>query len=279
MIVSKSDLTVTIKFKTIHLRSWSVLKEYFSGKRSGIWDTAWMQVGLITALGGLLRLVGLLHGLQENFLYHPDTYITLNEVWTKFLGRDWLAGSYNGAFYNLLLSHMIGITETLIRSLGITPGSWSLVQISTVASLLAAILGTATIPIVYLLGLNAYNKTTGVLAALFLSICPLHTFQSHYPYRDVPMVFFLTLTLLFCIRIIKKPTLVSSTLGGVAAVLTVGLKPAGLVITVPLIIALIISLIPGEKELVALYPHRIYDRPGPDLFCSRRRQLPILYSG
>lgn len=236
------------KLKTFHLRSWTVLKEYVSNAGRVVWGTAWMQISLITALGGLLRLFGLLHGLQENFLYHPDTNITLNEVWPKFLGQNWLAGSYNGAFYNLLLSYLIGIAETLIRLLGYTPGAWSIEQISTIASLLAAILGTATIPIVYLLGLNAYNKTTGVLAALFLSLCPLHTFHSHYPYRDVPMVFFLTLTLLFCIRIIKKPTLVVSTLGGAAAILTVGLKPAGLVIIVPLMVALSMALYRERKS-------------------------------
>jgi len=219
----------------------ATLKEQLSGMGWGVMKTAWIQIGLITVLGAMLRLFGVLHGLQENFLYHPDTNITLNEVWSKFLGQDWLSGSYNGAFYNLFLSHMIGIIENLIRFLGYSPAAWSIGQISSIASLLSVILGTATIPIVYLVGRHAYNKTTGVLAALFLSLCPLHTFHSHYPYRDIPMVFFLTLTLLLCIRIIKKPTLLNLILVGLAAILTVGMKPAGLVILVPLVIALIMA--------------------------------------
>lgn len=213
-----------------------------------------MQIGFITVLGGLLRLFGLLHGLQENFLYHPDTVITLNEVWPKYLGEGWLSGSYNGAFYNLLLSYMIGIIETLIRFLGYSPGPWSIEQISSIASLFAATLGTATIPVVYLLGRETYNEKSGVIAAILLSFCPLHSFQSHYPYRDIPMVFFLTLTLLFCIKIIKKPTLLTTTLGGIAAIITVGMKPAGLVIIVPMLVALTIAIYQARRRWWVFLP-------------------------
>jgi tetratricopeptide (TPR) repeat protein len=224
------------------------MMEHFSAIRLASRGNTWLWVGLITAIGAALRLFGILHGFQEDFLYHPDTHITLNEVWPKVLGEDWLKGSYNGAFYNLLLSKSISLAESIIQFLGYSHWVWSMGQIAVVASLFAALFGTMTIPVVYCLGSKAYDRSTGVLAALFISLCPLHTFQSHYPYRDVPMVFFLSLTLLFCLKILNKPSLTALFLGGISALLTIGLKPAGLVVMVPLAAALALGFYHREKK-------------------------------
>jgi tetratricopeptide (TPR) repeat protein len=201
-------------------------------------ENPWVMVGIITLLGAFLRLFGILHGLQENFLYHPDTHITLNEVWPKFVGENWLKKSYNGPFYDYFISQVIGFSESLIQFLGRFPSPWSIEEVAALASFFAALLGTATIPVVYLIGVNSFNRMTGTLAALLTSLCPLQTLHSHYPYRDVPMVFFLALTLFFSLRIIKKPNLLNIGLGGLTALLTVGLKPAGILVLIPLFVAL-----------------------------------------
>ncbi len=156
--------------------------------------TYWVQILVITFIGAILRFWGILHGFQENYIYHPDAMYVLGDVWRLYLGGEWAIGTYAGPFYYLLLVYPLKLIEFITGFLGFQP-EWSFEFIASVNSLVTATLGTLTIPIVYLLASKAYNKSSGILAALIFSVCPLHSFHSHYHYRDVLMVFFLCITL------------------------------------------------------------------------------------
>ncbi len=193
----------------------------------------WLHLALIVLVGAALRFWGILHGFADGFIYHPDTGRGLGDAWHQYLGASPLRRTRFGAAYLTLLGVLMWSLDSAARFLG-SPLSWSFELIAAAASLLGATIGTATIPIVYLLGARAYGKATGLLAAALVSVDPLHSFHSHYPYRDVPMVFFLTVTLVACDAILKRPTAVRFLLGGVAAAITVALKPAGIVVVAPL---------------------------------------------
>lgn len=64
-----------------------------------------------------------------------------------------------------------------------------------------AIIGTASVYIVYLLGKRIINERAGLFAAFFLGFSMLHIFSSHLVDVDVSMCFLLLLSFLFMIRI------------------------------------------------------------------------------
>src|SRR5262249_35642850 len=113
--------------------------------------------------------------------------------------------------------------------------------VGAVLALSTSTLGILPIPAIYLPGARAFGRRVGLLAAAFLAVSPLHSFHSHYPYRDVPMVLALTLTLTACIALATRPSALIYAAAAVGAGLTIALKPAGLVLTPPLATALLLA--------------------------------------
>ena len=62
-----------------------------------------------------------------------------------------------------------------------------------------ATLGTATVALVYFIGLR-WGTRTRSLAASLMAVMPLHVRESHYVLTDVPVTFFVTLTFLLALR-------------------------------------------------------------------------------
>ncbi len=58
------------------------------------------------------------------------------------------------------------------------------------ARAIVALLGTATIPVVYLAGKELFNRRTGLFAAWFMAVAFLHVRNSHYATNDVAATFF-----------------------------------------------------------------------------------------
>jgi len=87
--------------------------------------------------------------------------------------------------------------------------------------LVAATLGTATVPLVYCLGRKVYSTRVGLVAALFLAFAPLHVEFSHYVKTYAPMTFVATLGLLAAWLAYEhgglKRYLLAGTLAGTAA--------------------------------------------------------------
>jgi hypothetical protein len=63
------------------------------------------------------------------------------------------------------------------------------------ARLLGALVGTATIVVVFLLGLRLYGRQVALGAALFMAVAPLAVRDAHYIKLDVPVTFFAALSL------------------------------------------------------------------------------------
>lgn len=66
--------------------------------------------------------------------------------------------------------------------------------------LLAAVMGIATIALVYLLGKLLYGRRAGVIAALLIALMPYHVLVSRQVLLDGPMTFYATLTLYLIAR-------------------------------------------------------------------------------
>ncbi len=198
------------------------------------------MVAAVTLLGAAFRFWGVFHGFREGYLYHPDAYFVVHSGWHHLLGAPWREGLF-GPVYGALLWSVLRAIDALGRFAGY-PLEWSFEGIAAAASLMGATLGTATIPLIYVLGRRAFDPATGVLAAALLAVAPLHAFQSHYPYRDVPMTFLLALSLIACVPLAGRAGVWRLLVAAAAVVATAAAKPAGLVAAAPLAVAIGIGL-------------------------------------
>lgn len=100
---------------------------------------------------------------------------------------------------------------------------------------LTAVMGTATVWVVYQVGLR-WSGATALLAAAMFAVMPLHVRESHFVLTDVPVTFFVMLTLLMALRAHERATTRAFALAGAAAGLAAATKYNGvLAVLIPLL--------------------------------------------
>ena len=198
----------------------------------------------VIILAAALRLWGIEWGLptaRHYFSYHPDETLVLLAA----MKVNPLAGALDPGFYNYgslyiylvniamfaaTLTGMIQLPDDIFSNIG------EFAKLYMAGRFVAAALGIATVYLVYTLGRRAYGREVGLLAALFMAITPLHVMHSKFLAVDVPATFFVTLALVFAIRITDGHRLRDYLLSGLFAGLAAGTKyNAGLVILAPII--------------------------------------------
>lgn len=201
----------------------------------------------IILLGFVLRIAGINFGLPD--IYHADEPIVVNHA------MAYGSGDFNPHFFNIppLVSYLLfffyGLTYLVGNILKIfnSPDDFALLFLRDpsyfyiIGRLICGVFfGTASIFVIYKLAKKMFSEQVALLSALFLSVCFLHVQQSHYIYVDVPMVFFVLLTCLFAVSIIKNPTprnyLLAACFAGIAtatkynAALVFAVVPAALIV-------------------------------------------------
>jgi len=96
--------------------------------------------------------------------------------------------------------------------------------------LVTALLGTATVLVVYALGALLHNRWTGATAAFLLAILPFHVRASREAFLDAPLGFFLALSVLLFALWTRKPTKVRALLCGLAVAATIFAKLPGILV-------------------------------------------------
>lgn len=148
------------------------------------WGTAW--VVLLTVLAAVLRL---LHLTGEGLTADEGFSVFLAQTSaTNFRHIVW-NGEFNMALYYVVLRGWLhlGRSEFAIR-------------------LLSVLLGAATIPVLYCLGVRLFQRSTALIACLLLAVHPADLVLSEHA-RSYPLVILLVAasSLLF-LRLIEKPT-------------------------------------------------------------------------
>jgi 4-amino-4-deoxy-L-arabinose transferase-like glycosyltransferase len=94
--------------------------------------------------------------------------------------------------------------------------------------------GTATVVLTYAVA-RRIGRLAGVVAALLIATQPMHVRESHYILTDVPMTFFVTLTMLLAVRACERDTPRDYCWAGIAAGLAAATKyNGGVAIVMPL---------------------------------------------
>jgi 4-amino-4-deoxy-L-arabinose transferase-like glycosyltransferase len=162
--------------------------------------------------------------LNPHFFNYPSLTIYL-----QFLAQ--------GILY-LLLTLAGRIHSTIdFRVLYTTDPTAFLVMGRAVTILFAA----GTVYLVYAIGRRVGGLACAVPAALLLALNPVHMAQSVVVEVDVPLAFFVTLSLMYMMRILETPTRRDYLMAGLAAGLATSAKYTGALVLVPLLIAHLVA--------------------------------------
>jgi len=116
-----------------------------------------------------------------------------------------------------------------------------------------AAMGTATIWVVYRAGMRL-GQRKALLAAGMFAVMPLHVRESHFVLTDVPMTFFVMLTLLASLRARERATAWAFVWAGAAAGLAAGTKYNGvLALLLPIIACLMTPAVRPSRLLTLLW--------------------------
>jgi 4-amino-4-deoxy-L-arabinose transferase-like glycosyltransferase len=112
---------------------------------------------------------------------------------------------------------------------------------------IAACFGSVTLVLVYLLGERLYTKSTGLLAAVFLTFSVLHVRDCHFYFPDVPYTFFVLLVVLLAAAIAEEGRLQSYILSGVFAGVGMATKQTALMVLPVIVTAHTIAMFKGRQ--------------------------------
>ena len=183
---------------------------------SDIDETAPNNFGIFGALFLLalaLRLVGLRWGLPTQthwYSYHPDEAQMISAI----VSLDFFNGDFNPDFFNYpslyiylaAFVHLVASGLGMARPISADPTqTWIFTHdVLLCARVVTAMLGAATVPLVFLIARQIGGWKTGVLAALLLAFTPGHIQHSHFATVDVPATFFITLCLWLSTRALRE---------------------------------------------------------------------------
>jgi hypothetical protein len=198
----------------------------------------WLIAAPVLLFVGALavRVVGLGWGLPNEdhyFSYHPD------EVFLLLPSFRFAVGEFNPGFFNYgsLYLYLVGLPAV---ALGLVPDFADFPRgvraLYLEARLITALLGAATVPLLYL-ALRREHSSMALLSSGLLAVCPLHVVNSHYATVDVPATFFLAVAFLLALRGARQPNAVSGMLAGLAVGLAAATKYNSVLFLLPVLCA------------------------------------------
>jgi len=166
---------------------------------------------LITALGGYLRFSGLDWGLPWRYHVDENAFINAANAMRKAPHWNYLNPKW---FYHPSFSIYAVCALSAVSSLF---APLTLPRVHLLGRIYSAFWGTASIPLLFLLGRRLYRPAAGLLAALFLAAAPIHVQQSHFFTPDTALGFFLILIMFFSIAALRKGRTADYLLAGASA--------------------------------------------------------------
>ncbi|MDQ3487971.1 MAG: glycosyltransferase family 39 protein [Acidobacteriota bacterium] len=191
---------------------------------------------LVLAVAAALRFWALGHGIPH------AVSVDEPEIVERAL-RMMRAGTLNPHFfdYGQLLIYIQFFVSVVRFIVGSVTGAWdSLGQVTSDSFYLwgravVASFGVATVFVVFRIGLR-WGARHALLAAALMALMPLHVRYSHYVLTDVPLTFFVALTMLMALSAHERPVIRSFAVAGAMAGLAAAVKyNGGLALLMPLV--------------------------------------------
>ena len=181
-------------------------------------------LGVILLVGLVVRLWGITFGLPH-VRARPDELFVIGAA----IGMH--GGDANPHFFDYpgLYLYLVAGLYAVFYGIGRITGQFASAEMFVTAfreawapdflipRVTAALLGSATVAVIYGIGATLLTRTAGVIAALFLSLALLHVRDSHYATTDVPMTFFVMCAVLAATRVHRDRRASDAWLAGILA--------------------------------------------------------------
>lgn len=106
------------------------------------------------------------------------------------------------------------------------------------AAYVSLIFGSLLIPLIYLMGQLTFGRTVGIVAAFLIYMDPVSIICSQKIWPDIPLAFFMTLTVYLFMLASKKTSMLLYFLSGISSSISVYIKYPG-ILTVPIMLCII----------------------------------------
>ncbi len=162
-------------------------------------------------------------------------------------------GDFNPHFFDYggLTLYFHAASAAVAFLMGAMAGQWSNLSaiwegdLLTTGRTATALLGTATIVLVFRIGLR-WGQGVALVAALAMAVLPSHVREAHFILTDTPLTFFVTLALLLSIRAAEDGRMRTLAWAAVAVGLATAIKYNGVVaMLLPLMAAVALGRLAG----------------------------------
>ncbi len=117
-----------------------------------------------------------------------------------------------------------------------------------VARTVSALMGTASVGLLYLAGARLFGRWTGLLAGALLAVAYMPVFYAHQAINDAPTLAGVSLSLVGAALVLRRGRLLDYALAGLGAGLAAGLKYNAGIILLALVGAAIVHFADGERR-------------------------------
>lgn len=192
------------------------------------YKAAWL-LGLIIVLGAVLRLIGIRFGLP--MAYHNDEWVLVLAT------QQFYSGDFNphNFLYPSFLMYIMYLVERIYFLF--FSGRDDLSTLYVICRVTVVLFALASIWATYRLGRKLHDERVGLIAALLLAVSHLHVVNSHFATTDVPLTFFLMVTLWSSLLLLETRSVKSYLIAGLLLGCTVSIKIPGAVVVVPILTA------------------------------------------
>jgi hypothetical protein len=211
-------------------------------------DPLSVLLGLVLALSLLARLVAIRHGLPH--AYNADEELHYVPQATRAADGDWYSGYFENpsGFTDLVavLYNVVFWGRDVSTMLVEDPAA-----VFTVARLVSALLGTATVAVVFVAGRRLFDRRAGVWAAAFFGFAYLPVFYSHQALNDVPTLLPLTVALVACLAVYDRGSWTDVLLAGGAVGISAATKYLAAPMALVVALALLLRVLEGRTRPAA----------------------------
>ncbi len=214
-------------------------------------------MAILLLLGFAVRVWGIRQDLPYAY-YGDESYLIYHSVkfGTGDLNPHWFTWP---TLFQYLLFSFFAVFYLAGRAVGRFGGPADLVYLYIkdptafflIGRFAAALLGTASLYLVYALGKRVYGRHAGLFAASLFTFLPLAVEHSHYAIVDTPMVFMVLLAFMSMFTILSSGRMRDYALSGFVTGLAIGTKyPAAVLVLILFIVHLFASREKGLLKVV-----------------------------
>src|SRR5262245_1917362 len=212
-------------------------------------------LGILLAIAAFCRIWGLDFGLPYTQARPDETYII--DVARALLGGTPPPPAYDYPwFYMWLISilyvgyYVWGLAQGTFHSLSDMITSWPThwEPFFLLSRALSAAFGTATVWLVFRIGRRLWGESTGLVAALFLSLAFLHARDSHFGTTDVTVVFFIVWAMDWLLVAHDTGRRTAFAISGLIAGLAAATKYSAILLAAPIIASAILHRLNSDDH-------------------------------